>query len=134
MRDQQCGHLRLVHADAYPVTGDARLCHFEQRAADPVTIANAHLLVGQAVNGEVFPELPIREVVSVELALPVAIGVDLIDEDGPVLAAVPNQIPLPVAVDVEPTYHASALNGCLPNGGVDGLPAPRDITRQTHVD
>ena len=43
-------------------------------AADPVTIANAHLLVGQAVDGEVLPELPIREIVSTELALPIVIG------------------------------------------------------------
>src|ERR1700733_15270044 len=27
---QQRGHIRLVHADAHPVTGDTRLRHFEQ--------------------------------------------------------------------------------------------------------
>ena len=77
MRDQQRRYLRLAHADAHPVTGDARLCHFERSAADPVTIANAHLLVGQAFNGEVFFELSIGEIVSTELALPIVIGVDL---------------------------------------------------------
>ena len=46
VRDEQCSHLRLVHADADPVTGDARLRHLEQRAADTVTIADAHLVVG----------------------------------------------------------------------------------------
>jgi hypothetical protein len=71
---------------------------------------------------------------STELALPMMIGVDLINEDGPVLATVPSQVPLPVAIDVELTYHVSALNRCLPNGGVDGLPSPRDVTRQAHVD
>ena len=134
MRDQQRRYLRLAHADAHPVTGDARLCHFERSAADPVTIANAHLLVGQAFNGEVFSELSIGEIVSTELALPIVIGVDLIDEDGPVLAAVPSQVPLSVAVDIESPYQAPALNRCFPNGGVDGLPSPGDITRQTHVD
>ena len=89
-----------------PVAGDARLRHFEQGAADPVAVADAHLLVRQAVDGEILPELPIGEVVSTELALPIAIGVDLIDEDGPVLAAVPGQVSLPVAVDVEPPHHA----------------------------
>src|SRR3981081_1942983 len=88
-------HLRLLHADAHPVTGNARLRHFEQSAADPVTVADADLQVRQAVDGEVLPELPIGEVVSTELALPIVIGVDLINENGPGLAAVPTQAPRP---------------------------------------
>jgi hypothetical protein len=68
VRDQQRGDLRLLHADAHPVTGNARLRHFEQSAADPVTVADVDLLVRQAVDGEVLPELPIGEVVSTELA------------------------------------------------------------------
>ena len=70
MRDEQGCHPRLVHADAHAVAGDARLRHLEQGAADPVAIADAHLLVGQAVDGEVLAELAIGEVVSTELALP----------------------------------------------------------------
>jgi hypothetical protein len=57
--------------------------------AYPVAIPNAHLLVRQALDGEILPELPVAEVVSTELALPIMIGVDLIDEDGPMLAAMP---------------------------------------------
>jgi hypothetical protein len=38
------------------------------------------LLVRQAVDGEVLPELPIGEVVSTELALPIVIGVNLIND------------------------------------------------------
>ena len=60
----------------------------EMRSA--VAIANAHLLVGQAVDGEVLSELPVGEIVSTELPLPIVIGVRLIDEDRPVLAAVPS--------------------------------------------
>jgi hypothetical protein len=95
VRDEQCRHLRLVHADADPVTSDARLRHFEQGTPDPVMIADAHLVVGKLVDGKVLAELPIGEVAAAELPLPIAIGVDLIDEDGPVLAAVPRQIALP---------------------------------------
>ena len=62
-------------------------------------------MVGQAVDGEVLSELSIGEIVSTKPALPIVIGVYLIDEHGPVLAAVPSQVPLPVAVDVEPTYQ-----------------------------
>ena len=126
--------MRLLHADAHPVTGNARLRHFEQSAADPVTVADADLLVRQAVDGEVLPELPIGEVGSTELALPIVIGVDLINENGPVLAAVPSQVPLPVAVNVEAPYHTPALNWRFPNGGADGLASPRDVARQAHVD
>ena len=133
VRDEQRGHLRLVHADAHPVAGDARLCHFEQSATHPVAIANAHLLVGQAVDCEILPELPIGEVVSTELALPMAIGVHLIDEDGAVLAPVSRQIPLPVAVDIEPPCHAAALNRCLPDGRANSLFSPRDVAREADV-
>jgi hypothetical protein len=49
---------------------------------------------------------------------------------GPVLAAVPNQVPLPIAIDIESPDHAPAVNGCLPNSSVDRPPLPRDITRQ----
>jgi len=52
----------------------------------------------------------------------------------PMRAAVPHQVPLAITVDVEPLHHPPALNGRLPNGGVDGLSLPRDIARQTHVD
>jgi hypothetical protein len=50
------------------------------------------------------------------------------------LTAVPRQIPLTVTVDVEAARHAPALNGRLPDGGVDRLSSPRDIARQAHID
>src|SRR5271155_4864655 len=49
------------------------------------------------------------------------------------LAAMPRQIPLPVTVYVEPPRNTTALNGGLPDRGVDRLSAPRDIARQTHI-
>src|SRR5262249_34994884 len=133
-RNQQCGHLRLVHADTDTVTGDARLRHFEQSAADLVMVADAHLLVGPAFDREVLAKLPIDEVVSTELVLPIAIGVDLIDEDGPVFAAMPNQVPLPIPVDIEPPHHPPALNRCLPDSGVDSLSCPCDVAWQADID
>src|SRR5262249_24117308 len=89
MCDEQRGHLWLVHADARAVTSHARLCHFKQSAADPITGADAHSRVGQAVDREVLSELPIGEIVSTKLALRIMVGVELIDEDGAVLTAVP---------------------------------------------
>ena len=133
-RDQQRGHLRLVHTDAHPVTGDARLRYLEQCAADPVAVADAHLCVRQALDGEILAELPIGKVVSTQLVLPIAIRIDLIDEDGPVLAAVAGQVPLSVAVDVESAHCALAFNRRLPNGGADGFALPRDVAWQAHID
>src|SRR5271166_5479270 len=86
--DQQRGHLRFVHTDTNAVTGDARLRYFEQGAADPIAVANAHFPVRQAIDREVLPELSVGEIIAAELALPIAIGVDLINENGAVLAAV----------------------------------------------
>src|ERR1700749_850 len=135
MRNQQRGHLRFVHTNADAVAGDAWLRYFEQSAADPVTIADAHLCVRQpALDGEILPELPIGEVLSTQVILPIAIGVDLIDEHRPVLAAMASQIPLSVAADVESAHHARSFNWRLPNGSVYDPALPRDVARQTHVD
>ena len=134
VRDEQRCHLRLVHADADPVAGDARLRHFEQRTPDPVAIADAHLVVGQPVDGEILAELSKAQVAAVELRLPIAIGADLIDKDGALLAAMSSQIALTVTVDVETPHHAPALDGRLPDAGVDRPASPFDIARQTHVD
>jgi hypothetical protein len=51
-----------------------------------------------------------------------------------VLAAVPKQVSLPITINIEPSRHARTLNLCFPNGGVDGLPLPRNGLRQAHVD
>jgi hypothetical protein len=76
--DEQCGHLRLVHADADPIAGNARLRHLKHGGPDPIAIADAHLVVGQPFDGEILPELPTAEVASAEMALPVAMGFNLV--------------------------------------------------------
>src|SRR5208282_744623 len=105
-----------------------------QSAADPVMVPDAHLCVRQALDGEILPELPVGEVLSTQFILPIAIGVHLIDEHGPVLAAMASQVPLSVAVDVESAHHPRPFNRRLPNGSVYRLTLPRDVARQTHVD
>ena len=135
VRDEQRRHLRLVHADADAVAGDARLRHFEQTTTDLEVIADVHLVVRKPVDGDVFfPELPIAEVVSTEPILPIAIGRSLIDEDSAMLAAVPRQIALAVAIDIEPPHHAPALNRRLPDRSVDCPSLPRDVARQPDID
>src|SRR5579864_6724799 len=108
--DKQRSHLRLVHADADPVAGDTRLRDLKKGTADTVLIADADLLIGQALDSKILPELSEHEVVSAELTLPVVIGIHLVDEDSPLLPSVPGQISLPVAIDVEPPDHPPTLN------------------------
>ena len=79
------------HADPDAVAGDARLRDFEDGGADLVAVADADLVVAESFDGEVLAELSVDEVVSSELAFPVAVGVDLVDEDGALLAAVPGE-------------------------------------------
>src|SRR5205814_2089043 len=64
--DQQSRHPGLVHPQAHPVTGHPRLGDLEQRTADAVPVADAHLLVGQPFDGEVLAELAVLEVVAPE--------------------------------------------------------------------
>ena len=45
---QQCRHPRLVHPNADAIAGHARLRDLEERAADPIAVADAHGIVGQS--------------------------------------------------------------------------------------
>ena len=132
--DEQGGNARVVHADAHAVARDAGLRDFEDGGADLEAVADADLVVVQPLNGEVLAELPVDEVVSSKLVLPVAIGVDLVDEHGALLAAVPGEIALTITFDVELASPARAGHGLLEHAGEDRLPLPRHVPRQAHVD
>jgi hypothetical protein len=58
MGHEQCRHLRLVHADADPIAGDARLRHFENGTPDAIAIPDAHLGIGQPVYVKFSPNCP----------------------------------------------------------------------------
>src|SRR5262245_528324 len=132
--DEESRDARLVHPETDAVTGDARLSDFEDGGADLVSVADADLVVAQSVDGEVLAELPVDEVVSFELACPVAVGVQLVDEDGALLAAVPRMIALPVAFDVEPAHSTRAVDRIFEDAGVDRLSLPRHVSRHPDVD
>src|SRR3954447_874007 len=134
VRDEQGGNARVVHPQADAVARDAWLGHLEDGAADPEAVADADLVVAEALDGEVLAELPVDEVVASELALPVTVGVELVDEHGAHLAAVPGEITLPVALDVEPAHPARTRDRILEHAGEDGLPLPGDVLRHAHVD
>jgi hypothetical protein len=68
------------------------------------------------------------------MLLPVAVGLELIDEHRALLAAVPVEIALAVAVDVQPAHHDRPVDRSLPDPGVDGASLPADVLRQADVD
>ena len=102
--------------------------------ADLVTVADADLVVAEPFDGEVLAELSVDEVVACELAFPVPIGLDLIDEHRSLLAAVPGEIALTVAVDVELAHAAGTRDGVLEDAGEDRPPLPGHVLRHADVD
>jgi hypothetical protein len=130
---QQGGHPRLLHPEADAVAGDPRLGDLELRLADPVAVTDAHLVVRQPIDGEVLSELPVDEIVPAELLLPVAVGVDLVDQHRAVLAAVAGEVALPIAVEVEPARHPGSGHRLLPDAGVDHRAAPGHVLRLANV-
>ena len=133
MTDQQRGQLGLAEPHADPVTGHAGLGNLKLRLAYPVPVADTDLVVSQAVDREVFPELAVAEVVAAEMLLPVPVRRHLVDQHGPLLAAVTLEIPLPVTVDVQPADHDRPVHRFLPNARVHGFTLPGDIARQSNV-
>ena len=81
------------------------------------------------------PNVPIVGSRAAQLALPVAVGLGLVDVHGAVLAAVADEVGLPVAVDVEPPDRdppgtgafQMAVRTVLPRHGISrGLPTLTD--------
>ena len=106
---------------------------FEDGGADPVAVADADLVVAQSLDREVLAELSVDEVISTELSFPVAVGVDLVDEHGPLLAAVAGQIALAVTIDVQLAHAARAADGVLEDAGEHRLPLPGHVLRHADV-
>ena len=111
-----------------------RLGHLEKRVADSIAVADAHLGIRQALDRKIFPELSEGKITAAEMSFPVTIGVGLVHHYRAMLSSMSGKISLPVAHNVQPANHAPALHRLLPNAGVNGLPPPRDIARQTYVD
>jgi hypothetical protein len=130
---EQRRHARLVHPNADAIAGDARLRHLEQGAADPIAIADAHRSVWQSFDGEVLAELAVDEVAPFQLLFPVAVGIDLVDVDRAVHAAVAGQVALPIALDIQPVDAAAARHRILPDRGMHRATLPRDVARESDV-
>src|SRR6516165_3657979 len=130
---QQCRHSGLVHPNADAIAGNAGLSDLEQRAADLITVPDAHGIVGQSLDREVLAELSVDEVGPLQLLLPVAIRFDLVDEDGSLLTPVADQVALTVSFQIQPADPTAATHRILPDRSVYSATLPLDITRKSDI-
>src|SRR5512133_394639 len=130
---QQCGHPGLIHPDANAIAGYARLSDLEDGIADLIAVPDAHGIVRQSVNREVFPELSVDEVRPIQLLLPMSVGFDLVDIDGTLLTAVPCQVSLTVPLEIQSADTTSAMHRILPDSGVHSATLPLDAARKPDV-
>ena len=75
----------------------------------------------------------VRAATTAEPLLPIAIRLDLINENRSLLSTVAAEIGLSVAIDVQALDTTTALYRLLPDGGAHGSSAPRDVARQPNV-
>ena len=130
---EECRHAPLVHPNANAIAGDTRLRHLEHRAANPIPIADADRRVREAFNGEILAELSVDEVVSLQLLLPVAIRLDLIDVHRALLTSVASEVALPISVEIQPGDATAPGHRILPDRGVHRATVPRDVARESDV-
>jgi hypothetical protein len=80
------------------------------------------------------PKMPGVQVVTAQVAAPVPVGLQLVDQHGPLLTAVPGEVALPVAVDVAAVHATPPVDRVLPHAGVHGPALPRDVAGKPDVD
>ena len=127
MGDKQIRHLGLAEPHAHPEARHPRLGYLELRLADAVAVADADLVVAEAGDGEVLAEHPWHQIVTVEVAPPMVVGLGLVDHHGPLFAAVAAEVALTVSLDVQPADHHRFGHRVLVDTGVDGPAAPRHV-------
>src|SRR6185312_7480652 len=69
-----------------------------------------------------------------QVVAPVVVRLGLVAHDGALLSAMPREVTLAVAVDVETTRHHRPLDRRLPDTGVNSLAVPRHILWHADVD
>src|SRR5262249_46556880 len=130
---EQGRHPRFIGANTDTVAGDAWLCYFEYSTTNAVAIADADLVIRKPVNREVFSELPEAEVITSEKALPVMIGVHLINKHCALLATVTGEIALGVTINIERARHSPSRDRKFPDCGADGFAVPCHLARKTDI-
>lgn len=130
---QQCGHSRLIHSNTDAITGHARLSDPENCVANPVTITDTYLIVGQSFDSEVLAELSGDKIRSFQLVLPIVIRLDLVNEDRSLLTSMPGQIALTVSFQIQPADMATATHGIFPDRRMHNTTLPHNVARESDV-
>jgi hypothetical protein len=107
--EQGC-HARFVHANTDAVTGHAWLRYFKFGTTDAVSISDAHLVIRQSLDCEVFSELAEGKIVAAQKALPVMVRIHLVDKYGAVFPAVTGEIGLRIAIDIKLAHHSPSIH------------------------
>src|SRR3954452_1705767 len=131
---QQCGHARLIHPNAHAIARHARLRDLKQRTADLIAVSDTGGVVGKSLHGEVLTELAVHEFVPFQPLPPMAVRLELVDEHRAMLAAVPSQIPLTIAFEIQPPDSTPAAHRTLPDPGVHQVAVPLNVSREADVD
>jgi hypothetical protein len=124
----------MIHSDSEAVTGDTGLCHLEDSTANSEPISNANLIIGEAIDGEIFPKLSVLEVSPAELALPVSIRLELIDHHGTLFATMALKIRLPIAIQIQAACKNAVGYGMLPDCCTYPSSLPFNFARKTDID
>jgi hypothetical protein len=134
MGNEKSRHVWLIHSNAQSIARYAGLRDFEKSAADSIAVADAHPIIRQILYREVFAKLPKDKIVPAQVRFPIAVRFRLINQHRTMLAPVPSEIPLSIAVHIQMAHHAPTMHWLLPDTGVYGLTAPGDVARHTYVD
>jgi hypothetical protein len=134
MRDEQRRHLRVIHSNPEPITGNAGLRYLKYRATDSVPVSNADFIVRQTIDSKILSELPVLKVIPPELALPISIGLDLIDHQGALFAAMTLKICLAISIQIQAPNKDAIRHGAFPDCGTDEFALPFNFARKTNID
>jgi hypothetical protein len=75
----------------------------------------------------------VDEIGPLQLFLPMAIGFDLVDEHGSLLAAMALQVALPISIQIQPADPAAATHRIFPDPSVDNALLPLDVARKSDI-
>jgi hypothetical protein len=137
-RDNRCDFHNQINGDS---GAGARVGNFESRVAGigrlPGALIGYHKLHSGIRAGKITGSAQhyagLRHFEQRNSARTSPIGIDLIDENGPVLSTVALQIFLAIALDIQPRHLTATVHRALRHGGANGSPFPPDIARQTDV-
>ncbi len=112
---KQRWHPRFIHADADAVARHARLRYLKFSVPNAVPIADADLVIKKTLDREIFSKLAESKITAAQKALPVMVGIHLVDKYGAVLAAVTGKIGLRITLDVELAHYSPSRHRRFPD-------------------